>query len=91
MTKETENTPKEVKDLSVYIDTIRQRFNPTDSESSATHKLSTKEIANAINELNPSIHATTEDVYNALSEAGFIFRSPSGMSSLQFKWLLVEK
>lgn len=46
------------KDLSIYIEAIQARFAVTDDESKATHKLSTKEVADAINELNPSCAAS---------------------------------
>lgn len=79
------------KDLSPYIHAIRERFLPVDNELSATHKLSTKEVTDAINELDPGCSATPQDVYEALFEAGFIFRAPRGTSGLYFKWLMVEK
>lgn len=66
----------EHKDLSLYIYAICERFEPTDNETRATHKLSTKEVADAINELNPGCNASIQDVYDALYEAGFVFRAP---------------
>ena len=79
------------KDLSIYIEAIKARFAMTDDENKATHKLSTKEVADAINELNPSCAALAQDVYDAMFEAGFVFRAPRGTSGLRFKWLLIEK
>lgn len=81
----------ESKDLSPYIHAIRERFEPTENDTLATHKLSTKEVADAINELNPGCSASLQDVYDAMFEAGFVFRAPRGTASLNFKWLLVEK
>lgn len=54
------------KDLSIYIEAIKARFAMTDDENKATHKLSTKEVADAINELNPSCAASAQDVYDAM-------------------------
>ena len=54
------------KDLSIYIEAIKARFAMTDDENKATHKLSTKEVADAINELNPSCAASAQDVYEAM-------------------------
>lgn len=81
----------EQKDLSPYIHAILERFKPTDNESRATHKLSTKEVADAINELNPGCSASIQDAYDAMFEAGFVFRAPRGTAGLNFRWLLVEK
>ena len=79
------------KDLSIYIKAIQERFAITDDECKATHKLSTKEVAEAINELNPGCSVSAQDVYDAMFEAGFVFRAPRGTSVLHFKWLLIEK
>lgn len=81
----------ENKDLTPYMHVIRERFEPTDSESRATHKLSTKEVADAINELCPGCNASTQEVYDALFEAGFMFRAPRGTAGINFKWLMIEK
>ena len=78
-------------DLSPYICAICERFESTDSEGAATHKLSTQEVADAINALNPGCKAGVEDTYEALRAAGFMFCSPRGTSGLQFKWLMIEK
>lgn len=84
-------TSEEKNDIAIYIDTLLMRFSPTDNEERATHKLSTKEVADAINELNPGSNCSTQNAYDALYEAGFVFRSPRGTSALQFKWLMIEK
>ena len=83
------NTNK--KDLSPYVHAIRERFEPTEVERLATHKLSTKEVTDAINELCPGQDASIQEVYDALFEAGFVFRAPRGTAGLNFKWLMVEK
>lgn len=83
--------PEKQKDLTLYIDAILHRFSPTDNEQLATHKLSTKEVADAINELNPGCNCSVQDAYDALFEAGFAFRSPRGSQALLFKWLMIEK
>jgi hypothetical protein len=82
---------EESKDLSLYIRAVTDRFRPTDDEDSATHKFTTKEVTDAINSLNPGCGATLQDTCEALSEAGFIFKSPKGASGINFKWLMVEK
>lgn len=80
------------KDLSIYIEAIQARFAVTDDENKATHKLSTKEVADAINELNPSCAASAQDVYDAMvRKPASWFRAPRGTSGLRFKWLLIEK
>lgn len=78
-------------DLFPYIQAICDRFEPADNEDRATHKLSTKEVADAINALNPDCRAGVGDTYKALREAGFEFCSPKGTSGLHFKWLMIEK
>ncbi len=82
---------EEGKDLSIYINVIMERFIPVMDEAAATHKLTTKEVTDAINELNPGCGASAQDTYDALFEAGFVFKSPRGTSSLNFKWLMLEK
>lgn len=81
----------EENDITMYIQVLLKRFSPTDNEERATHKLSTKEVAEAINELNPGCNCSVQNAYDALYEAGFVFRSPRGTSALQFKWLMIEK
>lgn len=78
-------------DLSPYIASILQRFKPATDASQATHILSTKEVAEAINELNPACSASPADTFQALSNAGFIFSTPRGTVGIHFKWLMIEK
>lgn len=77
--------------LTPCITAIMQRFKPTADVGLATHCLSTKEITDAINELNPECNASLKDTYDALTQAGFTFTSPPGSVGIQFKWLMIEK
>lgn len=79
------------KDLSVYMDAITARFRPVNNDTDATHWFSTGEVTDAINELDPGCHAKPEDVFQALLDAGFTFRSKPGQMGLNFRWLMVEK
>lgn len=82
---------EENKDLSMFIHAIQERFEPVENENEATHKLSTMEVKEVINELNPGLNASTQETYDALFEAGFVFRSPRGTVGLHFKWLMKER
>lgn len=82
--------PQEV-DLAPYITAIMERFKPATALTEATHQLTTNEIAEAIREINPGIHLTTTQVYDALIASGFTFHPAKGTQSLRFLWLLTEK
>lgn len=82
---------KESKDLGLYIRAIEERFESAGSENAATHFFSTREITDAINELNPSVGALPQDTNNALCAAGFMFKSPKMGAGIGFKWLMAEK
>ncbi|MDR1259738.1 MAG: hypothetical protein LBK65_10785 [Tannerellaceae bacterium] len=82
---------KESKDPGLYIRAIEERFEPAGNENAATHFLSTREITDAINELNPALGALPEDTYNALCAAGFMFKSPGGGAGIGFRWLMSGK
>lgn len=87
---EDENTDR-TPDLSPYIAAISERFRPALNPDEATHRFTTHEIKEAINELNPGIKISDSQVFQAMQAAGFFFDVVSGTQSLLFKWLLVEK
>lgn len=83
--------PEQAPDLSVYIEVICQRFRPAVQASDATHRLSTNEIKIAMEELNPGLKVSEAHVFDAMTEAGFLFNTSRGSQSIRFQWLLVEK
>ena len=87
----SKNTPPPHPDLSPYIFAISSRFRPASTPEEATHRFSTKEVKEAIKELNPALDVTDADVFAAMMAAGYRFNTAPGSQSLRFQWLLVEK
>jgi hypothetical protein len=77
--------------VSPYIDVLMESFKPAKSNDAATHLFSTDEIYDAIVSLNPGAQISKEDVYQAMIDAGFIFKPRAGTSGIDFRWLLLQK
>lgn len=78
-------------DLTPYMEAILERFKPVETAIHATHQLTTKEVADAIRELNPGCKLDLAQVYDVMKQAGFTFSSLPGTTGLYFKWLLAER
>ena len=77
--------------VSPYIDVLMESFKPANSNEEATHFFSTDEIYDAITQLNPGAEISSQDVYQAMIDAGFIFKPRAGTSGIDFRWLLLQK
>jgi len=74
-----------------YIDVLMESFKPANTNEGATHFFSTDEIHDAIIQLNPGADISSQDVYQAMIDAGFIFKPRAGTSGIDFRWLLLQK
>jgi hypothetical protein len=81
----------EPKDLQQYIDVLLDVYRPAAPQEEATHFFSTDEIFDAIKSLNPGVEMSKNELYDAMLNAGFIFKPRRGTSGIDFRWLLVQK
>lgn len=72
-------------DLSPYMEALSRRFRPATSPAEATHRLSTREVKYAIEELNPGLTVPESLVFDAMAMAGYEFEAVRGFQSLKFK------
>lgn len=78
-------------DLTSLTHSLSLRFQPAASHKEATHQFSTNEIRIALTQISPALDFTSDEVFEAMISAGYIYAPKQGTSSLVFAWLLVEK
>ena len=83
--------PETKSNIGPYIDVLMESFKPASTNEGATHFFSTDEIYDAIVQLNPGAEISSIDVYQAMIDAGFIFKPRAGTSGIDFRWLLLQK
>lgn len=84
MEKQNESTT----DISIYIAALQSTFRPAPDARHATHWFSTDEVYTAIKRLDPSAAITKEQLFQAMTDAGFKFQNRPGASGCDFRWML---
>lgn len=84
------NTEK-ITDISIYIAALQQSFKPAKSYETATHWFTTDEVYSAIKRIDPSSEISKDDVFQAMTDAGYKFQNRPGSSGLDFRWMLEAK
>lgn len=75
----------------IYISAIMEYYKPASTLQEASHFFSTEEIYNAIIDINPGSELSKNEVFQAMIDAGFIFKVQPGKIGLDFRWLLSQK
>lgn len=76
---------------SIYIAALQVTFKPASDARHATHWFSTDEVYQSIKNLDPGADMSKEDVFRAMTDAGFKFQSRPGASGCDFRWMLELK
>lgn len=90
-TKEKNNQEQPVTDISIYIAALQVTYSPASTPAEATNFFSTAEVVDAIRDIDPSAKVSTEQVFQALRNAGFDFCNRPGSQGLMFKWMFRER
>lgn len=91
MKEERKEQQPSIADISIYIDAPMRTFSPAASPGETTHWFSTVEVAEAINDIEPSARIDLSILHTALSEAGFTFCCRPGQQGMSFRWMFREK
>ena len=75
------NQEQKITDISIYIAGLQATFRPA---SDARHTI-------AIKHLDPSADITKEQIFQAMTNAGFKFQNRPGASGCDFRWMLELK
>ena len=86
-----ENSQEKITDISIYIAALSTTFAPAADPAHTTHWLTTEEVINAINELDPAANISKEEIFKALWSAGYRFGQRPCSQSLSFRWMMTEK
>lgn len=78
-------------DVSTYITALQATYRPAATPHETTHWFTTDEVYNAIREIDPSADISKEDIFKALTSAGFTFQSRPGSTGCEFRWMLTAK
>lgn len=80
-----------ITDVSIYIAGLQAAYRPAPDARHTTHWFSTDEVYTAIKHLDPSASITKEQLFRAMTDAGFKFRNRPGASGCDFRWMLQER
>nr|DAX23460.1 MAG TPA: hypothetical protein [Caudoviricetes sp.] len=77
-----------ITDISIYIAGLQATFRPAQDARHTTHWFSTDEVYSAIKRLDPAAAITKEQLFKAMTDAGFKFQNRLGASGCDFRWML---
>ena len=77
-----------ITDISIYIAGLQATFRPAQDARHTTHWFSTDEVYSAIKRLDPAAAITKEQLFKAMTDAGFEFQNRPGASGCDFRWML---
>lgn len=77
-----------ITDISIYIAGLQATFRPAQDARHTTHWFSTDEVYSAIKRLDPAAAITKEQLFKAMTDAGFKFQNRPGASGCDFRWML---
>lgn len=80
-----------ITDISIYIAGLQATFRPAQDARHTTHWFSTDEVYSAIKRLDPAATITKEQLFKAMTDAGFKFQNRPGASGCDFRWMLQER
>ena len=80
-----------VTDVSIYIAALQVTFKPAFDARHTTHWFTTDEVYTAIKKLDPSADISRDDIFSAMTDAGFNFQNRPGASGCDFRWMLELK
>ena len=66
-------------------------YSPAETIDQATDFLSTEEIVEAMKQLHPSSGIKPEEIFNFMTEAGYLYAPDPGKMTFQLKWLLIRR
>ena len=90
MNKKKDNQEQPITDISIYVAALQATYSPAPTPADATHFFSTAEVVDAIKDIDPSAKVSSEQVFQALRNAGFDFCNRPGSQGLVFKWMFRE-
>lgn len=80
-----------ITDISIYIAGLQATFRPAQDARHTTHWFSTDEVYSAIKRLDPAAAITKEQLFKAMTDAGFKFQNRPGASGCDSRWMLQER
>lgn len=86
-----ENKDGKITDISIYIAALQATYRPAPDVRHTTHWFTTNEVYEAIKQLDPSADISREQIFRAMTEAGFHFQNRPGASGCEFRWMLELK
>ena len=78
-------------DPGIYIAALSATFRPAPDAHHVTHWLTTDEVYDAICKIDPAAQINKEQVFQALTDAGYQFQNRPGSSGIEFRWMMQAK
>lgn len=82
---------QQITDVSIYIAALQTTFRPAPDARHTTHWFSTDEVHSAIKNLDPSASITKDQLFQAMTAAGFRFQNRPGATGCDFRWMLLAR
>lgn len=82
------NQDQQITDVSIYIAALQTTFRPAYDAFHTTHWFTTEEVYTAIKSIDPSASISKDQIFQAMTDAGFKFQNRPGASGCDFRWML---
>ena len=76
--------------ITQIIDQFSSWYAPATDIAKATDFLSTAEIAEALNQFHPGAKVNTEQIFDAMTGAGYQYCPDPGKMTFQLKWMIIR-
>lgn len=76
--------------FSQIIEQFSSWYAPASDISKATDFLSTGEIAEALNQFHPGAKVNEEQIFQAMTDAGYRYCPDPGKMTFQLKWMIIR-
>ena len=76
--------------ITQIIDQFSTWYAPATDIAKATDFLSTAEIAEALNQIHPGAKVNDEQIFDALSAAGYHYAPAPGKMTFQLTWMIIR-
>lgn len=76
--------------IAEILDQFSTWYAPASDIAHATDFLSTAEIAEALNQFHPGAKVNEEQIFQAMTDAGYLYCPDPGKMTFQLKWMIIR-
>lgn len=91
MSNNENNQEQPITDVSIYIAALQATFRPAPDARHTTHWFTTDEVYSAVKSIDPAADISKNQIFEAMTAAGFKFQNRPGASGCDFRWMLQSR